>query len=413
MTTLAAATRSIGRCVTVITILAVLSIPGTAFADDDFERARELAFAGEREQARTLLAEILAESPEHWDARILLGRVFAWDGRYEEAREQLLVVVRAKPGYADARVALTDVELWSDNPERALEVIEEGLRNEPTRQEFLLRKARAQDKLGELGGASVTLDRLLDINPSHTEAQRLFRRVRVNRATNEIGVSYGYTGVDDLDRPWHEASFWLGSRTAIGSVIARVNFANRFDQSTAQYELDAYPRIVKGLYLYLNYGYSPYRLYPRHRYAAEAYVNVAGGLEFSAGFRRLEFENTDVTIYTGTIAKYQGSWWISFRPYITPKTEGTSRSYQATIRRYFGNADSWLGVVGGVGSSPGELVDSIDLTRRDSWKVGLRGQAPFGDLFLIKYAAGYDREELLSDRVRRSFSVGLGFERRF
>lgn len=396
-----------------VALVVTLALPVTALAQSDFDRARELAFAGSRDEARTLLMELLEERPEHWDARILLGRLYAWDGRYQEGREHLLVVVRAKPDYADARVALADLELWSDNPERALEVLEEGLRREPTRQEFLLRAARAQKDVGELERAAVTLDRLLDVNPSHGDGQRLFRSLRRDRMRSKMGLSYGYTGLDDLDRPWHEASFQLGTRTGIGTVIARVNWANRFERNTAQYELDAYPKLFDGLYLYLNYGYSPFALYPRHRMGAEAYVNIDGGIELSAGLRHLKFESRDVTIYTGTLAKYQGSWWIAFRPYITPKDLGTSRSYQVTVRRYFGNADSYLGVIGGIGSSPGEFTDSTDLLRNDSWKVGLRGQVPLGDVVLLKYSGGYGWEEFTSGRERRSFSFNFGFERRF
>ena len=195
--------------------------------------------------------------------------------------------------------------------------------------------------------------------------------------------------------------------------MLRANYANRFRKSAKQFELDAYPKLANGLYLFVNYGYSQDSLYPRHRYAAEMYTNFGGGFEMSAGFRRLEFAGSQVTIYTGTIAKYQGSWWLSFRPYITPKREGTSRSYQLTVRRYLGDADSFIGVFGGIGSSPGEVNDVTDLQRRDSWKVGARLDKTLGDMFILKLSARYGWEELFVGRDRRQFGFGVGFERRF
>lgn len=391
----------------------VLLVPAAALAQERYDQARELAFAGDREGARTLLHELLADSPNNWDARILLGRTLAWDKRYDEAREELLYVVRAKPGYSDARNALADVELWADRPEAALAVVEEGLRGDPNNTDFLFRKATAQRKIGELGGAMVTLDRLLDRDPSHARAASMFNSLRVQRAKNKFGIGYGYTDMDTLSTPWHGASAQLSRRTGIGSFSLRMNWSHRFERSAKQFEIDGYPRIMDGLYVYVNYGYSSDRLFPRHRYGAELYTNLPHGIELSAGFRRLEFANSDVTMYTGTVAKYIGSYWISLRPYITPKSLGTSQSYALTVRRYFGDRDTYLGLTVGTGASPGELQDVSDLVRLDSRKIGLRGSWAFTDLFLLKASARYGWEELLGDRERNEISFALGFERRF
>lgn len=393
----------------------VVSVPLRAEAmQDRFKEARALAFSGERDAAREMLVALLEQRPNHWDARILYGRLFAWDKRYEEAREQLMIVIRAKPDYADARNAIADVELWSDNPERALWFLEGGLSTKPTHQDFLYKKAVAQRKLGDHAGAASTLDQLYTINPAHERAAKLFASLRLERMRHKVGVSYGFTDVDTLHDPWHAGSVQLSRRTGIGTVVARLNYANRFDDNATQYELDAYPKIADGLYAYVNYGYSSSsRLYPNHRYATELYANLPHGIEISAGFRRLEFNSSTVTIYTGTLAKYYGSWWFSFRPYITPKDIGTSRSYSLTIRRYFGDADTYLGITGGKGSSPGEVRDVNDLIQLDSWKVGMKFQKKIADVFILKLSGRYGWEELFNGRERRQFDLGVGFERRF
>lgn len=393
--------------------LVILLVPMRAEAADRYKEARGLAFSGQREAARVILTELLVDKPNHWDARILLGRLFAWDKRYNEAREQLLVVVRAKPNYADARNALADVELWSDHPERALDFLEDGLSRKPTNEEFLYKKAVAQRKLGDMRGAALTLDQLEDVNPAHTRGNKLFASLRLQRMRHKVGFGYGYTDIDTLSAPWHAGSFQLSRRTGMGTVALRVNYANRFQRGATQYEIDAYPKIAHGLYMYVNYGYSSSRLYPKHRYAGELYANLPGGVEISAGARRLVFGSSTVTIYTGTLAKYQGNWWISFRPYITPKSVGTSRSYQLTVRRYFGDADTYFGVTGGRGSSPGDVHDISDLIRLDSWKIGFRMQKKLGDVFILKLSGRYGWEELLGNRERRRFNLGLGIVRRF
>ncbi len=395
-------------------LLAVFVVPGSASAGQDrFNQARELAFAGDREGAREILHEILAARPNDWDARILLGRTLAWDKRYDEAREELLVVVRAKPNYSDARNALADVELWSDHPEAAIAFLDDGLANSPNNEDFLYKKATAQRKLGLLADAMITLDRLLDRNPSHTRGAKMFGSLRVRRAKNKFGIGYGYTDVDTLSDAWHGASAQLSRRTSLGSVSLRANWSQRFGRTATQFEIDAYPRIMDGLYVYVNYGYSADKLYPKHRFGGELYANLPKGIELSAGFRRLQFGSSDVTIYTGTVAKYVGNWWISLRPYVTPKSIGTSRSYALTVRRYFGNRDTFVGLTAGTGSSPTDIQDVTDLLRLDSRKVGVRASWAVTDLFIVKFGARYGWEELVRGRERNQFNVALGIERRF
>lgn len=393
--------------------LALVALPTAALAESDYDRARSLALSGERDAAREMCHVILADNPGHVDARILLGRLYAWDGRYEEAREQLLDALRRKPDYADARNALVDVELWSDHPARALELVDEGLRREPTHADFLYKRGRALVDLGRDGEAGRTVDRLLRLHPTHERGNDLFRSLRKGRVRHSFALDYGYTDVDTLSDPWHEASLALKTRTGIGTVIGRVNYANRFAQSASQYEIDAYPSLASGVYAYLNYGYSDDSLYPRHRYGAELYAGLPGSFELSGGFRRLEFASTDVTIYTGSLAKYVGNWWISLRPYVTPKDEGTSRSYNLAVRRYLGSADSFLELSAGTGSSPDDIETTVDLARLDSWKVGARLEQALGDLVILKLRVGYDREEFAFDRIRRELGVTLGIERRF
>jgi len=401
---------TIAACILLLACVA----PGSASAGQDrFMQARELAFDGDREGAREMLRELLEAKPNHWDARILLGRTLAWDKRYEEARQELLIVVRAKPNYSDARNALVDVELWSDHPEAAIGFLDDGLAASPNNEDFLYKKATAERKLGMLPDAMITLDRLLDRNPSHEKAAKMFASLRVGRAKNKFGLGYGYTDVDTLSSAWHGASAQLSRRTGLGSVSLRANWSRRFDRTATQLEIDAYPRIMDGLYLYVNYGYSADKLYPKHRFGGELYANLPKGVELSAGFRRLQFGSSDVTIYTGTVAKYVGNWWISLRPYITPKSIGTSRSYALTVRRYFGNRDTFIGLTAGTGSSPNDVQDVTDLLRLDSRKLGMRASWAFTDLFILKLGARYGWEELLHDRDRTQFNVALGIERRF
>lgn len=92
-----------------------------AVAQETVSRARELATAGHRVEALTMLEAHLASNPADNDARTLYGIVLAWEGRYEEARAVLARAIEIDPRNEDARQALANVERWSRGPAQRAE----------------------------------------------------------------------------------------------------------------------------------------------------------------------------------------------------------------------------------------------------------------------------------------------------
>jgi YaiO family outer membrane protein len=61
-----------------------------------------------------------------------------------------------------------------------------------------------------------------------------------------------------------------------------------------------------------------------------------------------------VTIYTGSLGLYFGSYWLSFRPYFIPNDAGLSKSASLTLRRYLGDAENFFSLKAGAGFSADE-----------------------------------------------------------
>src|SRR6266568_7205986 len=72
---------------------------------------------------------------------------------------------------------------------------------------------------------------------------------------NSFSVDYEYEHYQKnaLD-PWRLYTGELSHKFGFGSVIARVNRAHRFAEWGTQYEVDAYPHLMPGMYAYLNAG---------------------------------------------------------------------------------------------------------------------------------------------------------------
>ncbi len=340
----------------IFTVLAFLLLTGFSnfLHAQTFEEARNYAFNGEREKARSICREILAEGFNS-DVALLMGRTYAWDGKYDSARVVLQNVLVQKPGNMEAYDALSDVEFWADNNEKAIEYCDDALKIEPESSSFTLKKARilySEEKYDD--AVSVLEDFLHKKYSGNGEIIKKLDEYRLESLKNKIRLVYTFDYFDkEFNRdPWHLVAISYGRKTKLGTVIARVNYARRFGNQGIQYELDAYPKISENNYGYLNYGLSTDGLFPKNRYGAEWYHNFPHAFEGSIGFRLLDFGSSGVDIYTATFGKYVGNYWISLRSYVTPDSTGTSVSGALSARRYFSDSEDYIGLKLSYGVSP-------------------------------------------------------------
>lgn len=379
--------------------------------DGVFMKARELAFEGKYEESRTLLDQVLEAFPAYHDVKILKARTFAWEGNYTRADELLREVLQADASNRDALLAMIDVQIWSGNYKEAINMLDKALAHEPNNTHLLFRKALALKETGDDLAAAVLLNQILTLDPTYTEAKDLLETIESSRLLNFVSINYrGFHFLQsDLDtRPWHLFFAEYGRRTRLmGPVIVRTNYALRSDieVNSLQIEVDAYPTVRQGTYLYLNAGYSPdRRLFPISRFGFEVFQVLPASWEFSGGFRILNFDanenqfsNKDLLIITGSLSKYYRQYYFSLRPYFTFSSDGNdpnSRSLFFTARRYFNSNDHYLSLMLGRGFS----ADFGRLSGGQVYDLGgteieamLLYQQPLSNRFLFRVGAGYKR----------------------
>lgn len=371
---------------------------------DAFTRARDMIFNQEREAGRMILTEILLADPDFDEARILLARSLAWDAQRSAARKELQVVLGHRPDHADALSALYDVEIWDDRYKDALQVADAALSHYPGSADFLFKKASALAKLNRTTEALSVLD---SIPADHAPGKSLREQIVTGNMKYTAGVSFGIDVFSRTFQPAMYTSLQLARANSWGTAIARINHSSRFSSGGIQAEVDLYPRIVRGVYAYVNYGYSSSDLFSKHRIGGELYAGLPHRLEASGGVRYLYFgQGSDVLIYTGSIGWYVKNFWLSYRPYITPGQSSTSFSSTFFARRYFADADSYIGLSGNVGFSPDERRiqsgaglsnDGIYVLR--SQNAGLAWQRKFSGRWIVNLSYTIVHQEL-------SFDVG-------
>ena len=374
--------------------------------DQLFAKGRDAAFAGDREKGRIYLQKALEKAPGYTDVVVFLARTYLWDEMKEKAEEVLKPLLRKDPDNAEAIKVMFDAAYWSHADHEALQWAEKGLRKNATDKELLLKRAQALGALERLDDAVNVLEGLLQRFPGDEEILRLWNNFKgnLNRNTLTAMVNYDFYTSEQFGNA-SLYSLQYGRRSPLGSVFLRGNQSNRFDITGWQAEIDLYPTLGKKMYGYLNYGYSPSPLFPKHRAGAELYRNLPAAFEASAGFRYLYFSpEANVLMYTATLGKYIKSYWLSARAFVTPDGSGTSTSALFQARRYFSNATHFLGISGGFGFSPefrnlqsNEGLSTREIYRLKSNRVGLMYQHPFNSSWQLTGTFDYARQEFIFD----------------
>lgn len=233
---------------------------------------------------------------------------------------------------------------------------------------------------------------------------------------NRVGVTYSFTTFDEELAEWHEAAVHYRRAFSWGFLMPRVRWAERFRIDGAQAELDAYPFLGEGRYAYLNVGYSDDVIFPEWRLGAEVYTALPRAWEASGGVRWMDFRTVEVLLFTGSVAKYAGNWWIAARPWLATGDgpEGPEGfTIEGLVRRYGAGTDDFWGFRGGWGEVATELRTAADLAARSSWALTFEGRKPLGEAWIGAWGIGVREESLEPAPDRTRFELRLGVERYF
>lgn len=239
------------------------------------------------------------------------------------------------------------------------------------------------------------------------------RKLEEEPRKDEIELSFEIEEFPDEDsfESWKLGFLSYSHRFGFGKTILRVNQAERFGRDGTQFEIDAYPKLRDGTYMYLNYGYSEDSIFPEHRWGAEIFQSLPRSFEGSLGVRRLDFASSNVTLWTGSIAKYSGNYWIALRPYYNQRDTRSSLSGEIKVRNYFRSADDYWTLAASWGHVEDESIVEPETATLDSWRVsaGLQGFVR-RDVLILKSTVAYRSLEFRPGQHRESYQVRIGIE---
>lgn len=389
-------------------------------ADELFQLARKAAFDKKNYlKAKQILKQALVKSPDYADIRIFLGRIYTWSDEPDSARVEFSKVLVTAPQNEDAYMAFGYLEYWQDNNARALDLANKGLSFTPKSAGLMLLKAKILSSNSDYKGANAIVNQVLVIDPKNSDARSLSNNISDNSSSNRVGLSYDYFSFGNYNGrdSWNLASVDISQQTQYGSVTGRVNYANRFKSNGVQFEIDAYPRISKTFYSYLNVGYSGnVGVFPKTKAGFSLYAKLPRNFEGEGGVRYLNFSSA-TWIYTASLGKYYKNYWFNFRTYLTPaSTSNISQSYSLTTRYYYGGADDYWMLTVGTGISPDEnnsVLLGQSVYKLKSNNIGAAYNHAFKTLNVIQLNASFSRQEYQVKTIGNQFNIGISLQRRF
>lgn len=194
----------------------------------------------------------------------------------------------------------------------------------------------------------------------------------------------------------------------------RVNVAGRFGTTGMQLEADAYPKINKKTYAYINGGVADDLLFPQYRGGLSLFRSMPASFEVEGGFRLLHFNST-VWIYTASVSKYHKRYLFNMSTFLTPENGYLLRSYFLKTRYYL-TEKSYLMLTLGTGISPDDKQNANQLfilNRLRSKRVDLSAR-----IFLIRdnviyLNAGFMSQQTAEKESADRINVTVGYHKVF
>jgi len=400
--------------------LLIFLFSNVSHAQDTFDpdellgQARKLILDGKYSEGRKIAFKALNKYPDYSDILILVGRSYAWEGTYDSSSIYLERAIVASPTYADGYSAYLDNLSWAGEFEQADSVLSRAKSNlgSPLPDVIRYKESKLNYYKEDYELAYEQAEELFEKEYKEEGFLAYIQNLQRLRRNNAIGATYDYdTYFGDIS-PWNTFSVYGRTRTDLtGSLIARVTNSFRFDDNGTLFELDAYPSLGEKAYAYLNIGGSSASFFPKLRFGASIYYNLPKAWEIDAGYRYLGFSEV-TNIYTGSVGKYAGNWWLNLRVNLIPDGSGVGTSGNIQARYYFKTAEDFFSIQLSTGVSPDE--ETRDQSQfLNSYRARLGYQQLVTSRFMIFGYTGYSRDELSTDRFRNNLNISAGVEYRF
>jgi len=361
-------------------------------------------------------------APDYLDFQLFLGRAYQLSESIDSARYYYKRVVEKNPKYEDAYTYWSQLEVNAKNYPEATNVTDQALALYPENKAFHFRKLAIYELQKEDDKAYDYLKTMDKQFPNDTDIkQRLFLLDKKNN-NDRVGLNYSITFFDRNGvGPWNLGSVQYIRERKWGSLIGRVNYANRLSFKTSiadglQYEAESYFFTGKKAYSYIGAAYSDDLVFPKWRVGYSFYYNFNDGWEADLGGRYTKTVDENLTAIVAGVGKYIGSYWLNLRTFLQNQDSKVYPAFTLTSRYYFGSRFDYATVIMGYGTSPDERSVLGQLEQRiamDSYRIGVGYYRVLWQNYLAGIQVNYNNQEYLPGLKQHETELNFSLQYRF
>jgi YaiO family outer membrane protein len=369
---------------------------------------------------RALMAKKIA--PNYLDYYLILGRNHELLKNTDSASYYYNYFIKKTNSNEDAFNYLINIKLEKENYLEAEQIIDEAIQMHPENRNFQKKKIVLYQLQKETKKEYNYLQSLQVRYPNDAEIKQSLFLTASKINSDRLGINYSLTTFNRNDYgPWHLGSIQYIRERGWGSLIGRINYANRLSAGESiaegkQFEVESYFFTGKNNYSYAGVSYSPDLVFPKLRLGYSFYQNFKKGWEADLGFRYIESENIEIRTVVLGVGKYIGAYWINFRYYLQNNEKKYDSSFALTTRYYFDTKYDYLSLVAGYGTSPDERTTIGQFEQRvslNSYRIGAGYYKLFNNHYLTGIQTTFNKQEYAPNLKQNELELSLTFQYKF
>lgn len=369
---------------------------------------------------RALMAKKIA--PNYLDYYLILGRNHDLLKNKDSAAYYYNYFIKKTNANEDTFNYLINIELEKKNYTEAEKTIEQAIQMHPDNRDFQKKKIVLYQVQKETKKEYNYIQSLQVKYPNDPEIKQSLFLIESKINADRLGINYSYTTFNrEGYGPWHLGSIQYIRERGWGSLIGRVNYANRLSSGESiaegkQFEAESYFFTGKNNYSYVSIAYSPDLVFPRLRVGYSFYQNFKKGWEADLGLRYIESETIETKIIVLGVGKYIGSYWINFRSYLQNNDNEYNPSFALTTRYYLDTKYDYFSVVAGYGTSPDERTTLGQFEQRvslNSFRIGAGYNRLINNHYLAGIQTTFNNQEYAPNLKQNELEISLMFQYKF
>ncbi len=353
-------------------------------------------------------------SPEYLDFQVVIGRVHQLTNQQDSTRIYLNRVLQQNSAYEEAFGYLINLEMEAQHWEQAEAIINKAILAHPDTKSFRLKKLEVYQMQGDVDSERLYLNEILSLYSDDSELKQRIYLLDSRFNSDRIGLQYSITSFDrDGVGPWHLGTVQYIGERQWGSIIGRVNYANRRSNGALllegiQYEGESYFFTGKKSYANVSVGYSDDLVFPKWRLGASYFQTLSKGWEVDLGIRYTYVAEQDIPTVAIGVGTYFGSYWMHFRSFLQMQNDNVYPAFTLTSRYYYNTRFDYVNFILGYGTSPDERVLQADLNQRlelNSFRAGLGYFRQIGTHFITGIQTVYNHQEYIESKWQNEFEA--------